>query len=739
MKKRFVLSALLLSFLFIFAGCNNHFFSSSDSTSITVNLPGSSSRTAFDKNNLFYKIKCETSAGVLVIEKTASSGEKIIFDELEPGTYTITGNAYYSEKVQRLLYSGSETVNLASGEEKSVTIQLKYVGPKTDVPLDLYNYQDRNNCARIMMEGSYFYVDTTNEYNLQPSYFYWFCKDGLIEALSGDKNDIYSTTDYALYFSEAYADSFGVIVKFEDESYAVRSLIMDCLLEGNCEISSAYKENKTNNGKGKFIYTCKYPNVSDSNSMELSITPLDNFLEKGKTVSSTKLNSTNKDSFVYSSVTKMNVESNKESFEAELQPGWYMANAKLTMYNDGYKSSSSPDVYIMRTALYVEENYILNYSCDFPFDEYYSTYWYKFDWDLNGASWPAGSEVPEYLDYSQKSSQMFKIPAPSAAYGTLEGFTSTPDIGTIAIEYNDSDNTYTLLIDEPSSMKQRVKLTAQWVADVSSMDEFKTAIGAANVGKIYMAGATYSFGETINVNHSVSLVPKEECRFVRSSGFLQEMFVVESDGSKEVTLDFSKNESNFVIFEGSTTETFEKSAIQVNGEKSSLLLKNCKFTGINCSSCGTAVNILNGKAEITSDCEFTNNNGEKGGAIFVENGELTIDSCFFENNQAVNYGGAIHSEKSKLSITNSMFDSNKITSSDYGNGGAIMIVILEAPVSLIKLDFSDNSSNNKGGNNYCIWFDDLKDGDLLDDTHKNKVTVDDTTSYTISGNQLIND
>jgi len=777
MKKKVVLLASLLSLFFLtIIGCNSQVFDVSDSASITIKLPGNDNRAAFNKNTLFYKIKCETEDGNLITEKTASSGEKLQFDELLPGTYTITANAYYSEKVQRLLYSGNETVNLTSGEEKSVTIQLKYVGPKTDVPLDLYNYQDRNNCARIVLEDSYFYVDTTNPYNLKPSHFYWFCKDGFIEALSGEKNDLYSTTEYATYLSDAYAGSFGVIVKFEDDSYAIRSFIVDALLEGNSVISSIYKESATSSGKGKFVYSCKYPNVSDSNKLEFFVTPLDSFLEKGKTITSTELHSTTKENTVFTSSSKMKVDSAKETFEADLEPGWYMADAKITVYNDGYRSSSSPDIYELRTAVYVEENYTLTYSCDFPFDEYYSSYWYKFDWDLNGASWPAGIEVPEYCNFSVDTTQMFKIPAPSAAYGTLEGFTSSPDIGTIAIEYNDSDNTYTLLIHGPSSCKQNVKLTAQWVADVSSMDEFKTAIGAANVGKIYMAGATYSFDETINVNHSVSLVPKEECRFERSSGFLQEMFVVESDGSKEVTLDFSKNESNFVIFEGSTTETYEKSAIQVNNAKSTLKIANCMFDSIKCKNNGAVVNcvegtvlvdncmfdscvlvqndtegvkggaifVKDGKLTVKNNSSFTSNTAvQKGGAIYIEgeSGELSIQSTEFTGNTAEQYGGAIHCEKAKITITGSTFKKNTSTIS-WGNGGAIMINV-HSTAELTNLTFGtdDNANVNSGngGNNYCIWFDDLESGDTLDDAHRNKVTVDDTTSYQESGNQLIND
>lgn len=716
MKKRILLSVLFISLLFAYlTSCSQNFFADKSDASISISLPGGSSgRAAVDKSSLFYKLKCETESGNVISEQSASSGENVTFDELEPGSYVISADAYLNETVQMLLYSGSVSVRVSSGEDKNVTITLKYVGPKTELPFDLYNFQDRNNCARIILEDSYFYVDTENPYNLEPSYFYWFGKEGFIEELSGETNDIYSTSVYSSYISEPNVDYFGVIVKFKDDSYSIRSFITDILLDGNCNISSSYKENTGSSfGKGKFIYSCKYPNVSNSNKLEFFITPLENFFEKGNTVTSTELKTTSKDNSTFTSATKMEVATTKQTYEADLEPGWYMANAKISIYNDGYTSSSVPDVYELRTAVYVEDNYTLNYSCDFPFDDYYSDYWYKFEWNLNGASWPSGATVSEYCIGGIDTTIEMSIPKPTAALGEIVDFVFEPDIGEFVYDYDDATDTYIFLLPEPSPHKKNVKVNVIWEADAADFESLQAAVNAQNISRINLTGDLYAFTDTITIRQNKNIIiPTTGLMFMRDVGFSQEMFVIESDGINDVTLDFQGTESYVLTFEGDEEVTYNKSVFAISDSKTTLNLDYCKFTKFKCKNNGPVINCVNGNINIThsqfTTCSLVDKSGEGngGGAIYVKDGQLTIgDNCMFQANTASERGGAIYIEgtSSKLTINCSSDDNStmikKNTASQYGGS----VFIQDATVNIINTYFVENTAGADYGRGGAIY------------------------------------
>ena len=76
-----------------------------------------------------------------------------------------------------------------------------------------------------------------------------------------------------------------------------------------------------------------------------------------------------------------------------------------------------------------------------------------------------------------------------------------------------------------------------------------------------------------------------------------------------------------------------------------------------------------------TNCTFSNNKADYGGAIYVSDGTLTVEKCRFINNIANTYGGAIvclsqSSTKAKLTIKNSVFINDSALNSA---GGAIYL------------------------------------------------------------------
>lgn len=117
----------LVSFLFLLASCMNMGGSSGEDGAIRVALPGSGSRGAYTLS----KEKAKTYKVALLLDgenlKTQTSeaggGADIVFDELEPATYTVQVEAYDTTDV--LLARKSETIKVTAGNTAECSIALK--------------------------------------------------------------------------------------------------------------------------------------------------------------------------------------------------------------------------------------------------------------------------------------------------------------------------------------------------------------------------------------------------------------------------------------------------------------------------------------------------------------------------------------------------------------------------------------------------------------------------------------
>lgn len=114
----------LVSFLFLLASCMNMGGSSGEDGAIRVALPGSGSRGAYTLS----KEKAKTYKVALLLDgenlktQTSETGG-IVFDELEPATYTVQVEAYDTNDV--LLARKSETIKVTAGETAECSIALK--------------------------------------------------------------------------------------------------------------------------------------------------------------------------------------------------------------------------------------------------------------------------------------------------------------------------------------------------------------------------------------------------------------------------------------------------------------------------------------------------------------------------------------------------------------------------------------------------------------------------------------
>ena len=116
----------LVSFLFLLASCMNMGGSSGEDGAIRVALPGSGSRGAYTlsrENAKTYKVALLLDSENLKTQTSEAGGADIVFDELEPATYTVQVEAYDTNDV--LLARKSETIKVTAGETAECSIALK--------------------------------------------------------------------------------------------------------------------------------------------------------------------------------------------------------------------------------------------------------------------------------------------------------------------------------------------------------------------------------------------------------------------------------------------------------------------------------------------------------------------------------------------------------------------------------------------------------------------------------------
>ncbi|MCI6912776.1 MAG: hypothetical protein MR771_06385 [Treponema succinifaciens] len=116
----------LVSFLFLLASCMNMGGSSGEDGAIRVALPGSGSRGSYPlskENAKTYKVALLLDGENLKTQTSEAGGADIVFDELEPATYTVQVEAYDTNDV--LLARKSETVKVTAGNTAECSIALK--------------------------------------------------------------------------------------------------------------------------------------------------------------------------------------------------------------------------------------------------------------------------------------------------------------------------------------------------------------------------------------------------------------------------------------------------------------------------------------------------------------------------------------------------------------------------------------------------------------------------------------
>lgn len=116
----------LVSFLFLLASCMNMGGSSGEDGAIRVALPGSGSRGAYTLSKekaKTYKVALLLDSENLKTQTSEAGGADIVFDELEPATYTVQVEAYDTNDV--LLARKSETIKVTAGETAECSIALK--------------------------------------------------------------------------------------------------------------------------------------------------------------------------------------------------------------------------------------------------------------------------------------------------------------------------------------------------------------------------------------------------------------------------------------------------------------------------------------------------------------------------------------------------------------------------------------------------------------------------------------
>lgn len=134
----------LVSFLFLLASCMNMGGSSGEDGAIRVALPGSGSRGAYtlSKENVkTYKVALLLDGENLKTQTSEAGGADIVFDELEPATYTVQVEAYDTTDV--LLARKSETIKVTAGETAECSIALKlFASSILDSNYILWNYSN---------------------------------------------------------------------------------------------------------------------------------------------------------------------------------------------------------------------------------------------------------------------------------------------------------------------------------------------------------------------------------------------------------------------------------------------------------------------------------------------------------------------------------------------------------------------------------------------------------------------
>ena len=160
----------LVSFLFLLASCMNMGGSSGEDGAIRVAIPGSGSRGAYTlskENAKTYKVALLLDGENLKTQTSEAGGADIVFDELEPATYTVQVEAYDTNDV--LLARKSETIKVTAGNTAECSIALKLFASSIldsgyilwKYNSNIYNYYRNSSISEDAENPCQFYGDLT--------------------------------------------------------------------------------------------------------------------------------------------------------------------------------------------------------------------------------------------------------------------------------------------------------------------------------------------------------------------------------------------------------------------------------------------------------------------------------------------------------------------------------------------------------------------------------------------------
>lgn len=160
----------LVSFLFLLASCMNMGGSSGEDGAIRVALPGSGSRGAYTLSKekaKTYKVALLLDGENLKTQTSETGGADIVFDELEPATYTVQVEAYDTNDV--LLARKSETVKVTAGNTAECSIALKLFASSIldsgyilwKYSSNIYDYYRNSSISEDAEKLCHFYGDLT--------------------------------------------------------------------------------------------------------------------------------------------------------------------------------------------------------------------------------------------------------------------------------------------------------------------------------------------------------------------------------------------------------------------------------------------------------------------------------------------------------------------------------------------------------------------------------------------------
>jgi len=263
--------SVLISFLFVFTlfSCSNLFVNNSNDneTKLTINLPSAGiARAAENSQSYFYKITCTPELeGGTKLEKTGKSGEEITFTAIATGSYTITAEAFKTEKMELLLYKGESKAEVVAGKDTEVSIVLKYVGPKTEVPADGSENTIKVNFNENTGELT---VETQTKDGVTVEKVYWLYKDEVIP-------------EEELDYIEIPKMKLSAVAKFSDGSYSACT-VEESQYNGSSGVSfskqSSIKENTEAKEKGMFNYNIKLLVEGKPYYSTIAIIPVDSLL-----------------------------------------------------------------------------------------------------------------------------------------------------------------------------------------------------------------------------------------------------------------------------------------------------------------------------------------------------------------------------------------------------------------------------------------------------------------------------